>query len=930
MNDKIAAYLICLIMFLGSIVFIVEFTPLVEGTATLYVGGTGPGNYSKIQDAIDAATNADAVFVYKGTYNENLVIGKRINLIGEDRDNTLIDGGGAHTVIEVDVTKIEISGFSVFNGTRGINLNHEDKNVIENNKLYSLSGSGIHLFGSTNNEIVNNLIFNCNNGILLYMNSIDNIISSNNISSIDSKGIYLSAHCNSNIIAENNISSCNNDGIGLYLSSDNKINENHISFNYPNGIEIYHESANNNIISNNTIMGSGQGIYIEYSEENHIEKNDIINNNYGVYLHNSNNNTFDDNNLTDNGFYIFSYELEDWNTHNIDSSNTVNGKPIYYLANRNGMTVPEGAGQVILANCTNITVRNQNLTNASVGILSAISSNNNFINNDVSNNTFGIFLWRSRDNHIENNNCSNCEYGLQYGWSSRRDTLINNYITDNEYGIWFEDSGQVNITGNIIKGNHYGIKFDWSGYFNIINNIFSNNIYGLILNGNVDYNNIIENVFSDNEYGICLYTVVWEDEYWPENNKIYHNNFINNTLQVIEEFGPWNPERRVKWDKGYPSGGNYWSDYNGSDEFSGPGQNLSGSDGIGDIPYKTNPDNQDNYPFMELLDLFPPVIEGITIYPLPQDIENNVNISALVTDNVQIYGVWIEIYRPNGTPLGNYSMEHNIDNNRYYFVDSYSFYGNYPFKIWANDTSGRSAYTLGEFKIKDITPPIINPAFVSPSFQEAWESVNISVNITDNYNVSEVWLEITYPNWIESTNFHMNYDDTFSTYYLNQSYSLVGLYEFTIWAFDFYNNSNSYSGSFNIISLPGAPIIISANSYGNAIHLNWSDPQSDGGIPITNYRIYRGTSRGTQTFLIEIGNITFYNDTTVNPRITYYYKISAVNALGEGVLSYEVSVPATDPSSSTPDREISWGWLIIWMIAILLIIIGWAVNYVRK
>ena len=60
-----------------------------------------------------------------------------------------------------------------------------------------------------------------------------------------------------------------------------------------------------------------------------------------------------------------------------------------------------------------------------------------------------------------------------------------------------------------------------------------------------------------------------------------------------------------QWDKGYPDGGNYWSDYIGMDENSGPNQNLTGSDDIGDIPYilyhKSNQDkNQDNYPLMYL------------------------------------------------------------------------------------------------------------------------------------------------------------------------------------------------------------------------------------------------------------------------------------------------------------------------------------------
>jgi hypothetical protein len=52
------------------------------------------------------------------------------------------------------------------------------------------------------------------------------------------------------------------------------------------------------------------------------------------------------------------------------------------------------------------------------------------------------------------------------------------------------------------------------------------------------------------------------------------------------------------WDNGYPDGGNYWSDYTGTDVYSGAGQNMPGSDGIGDTPYVIDAHNRDNYPLM--------------------------------------------------------------------------------------------------------------------------------------------------------------------------------------------------------------------------------------------------------------------------------------------------------------------------------------------
>ncbi|HXX87815.1 MAG TPA: PKD domain-containing protein [Candidatus Acidoferrum sp.] len=78
-------------------------------------------------------------------------------------------------------------------------------------------------------------------------------------------------------------------------------------------------------------------------------------------------------------------------------------------------------------------------------------------------------------------------------------------------------------------------------------------------------------------------------------DKIYHNNFINSTeTQFDTSFGSVE-----QWDIGYPYGGNFWSDYGGSDNFSGPYQNITGADGIGDVPYVIDENNTDNYPLME-------------------------------------------------------------------------------------------------------------------------------------------------------------------------------------------------------------------------------------------------------------------------------------------------------------------------------------------
>ncbi|MEM4293235.1 MAG: fibronectin type III domain-containing protein, partial [Thermoplasmata archaeon] len=96
---------------------------------------------------------------------------------------------------------------------------------------------------------------------------------------------------------------------------------------------------------------------------------------------------------------------------------------------------------------------------------------------------------------------------------------------------------------------------------------------------------------------------------------------------------------------------------------------------------------------------------------------------------------------------------------------------------------------------------------------------------------------------------------------------------------------------------PSAPLNLGVTQQNGALTLQWRPPLNDGGSPVTNYRIYRGLSSGNETPFAVIGNLTSYTDTNVTPGVTYYYQVSAINAIGEGNKSNEASnVAAVNPS----------------------------------
>jgi len=199
---------------------------------------------------------------------------------------------------------------------------------------------------------------------------------------------------------------------------------------------------------------------------------------------------------------------------------------------------------------------------------------------------FGIYLVYRRNVTIRNMEIKAFGIGI-YLYGSSNDSIVRNTITNNGHGIWLYESLDNGISGNTIKANSdYGIYLGGSSNNIISGNTITNNNPGIVLGGSS--NNIISgNTITNNWYGIILAG--------SSNNHVYHNNFVNNMpLQAFLE----NYSVDV-WDDGYPSGGNYWSDYTGIDLKRGPNQDKPGSDGIGDTPYIIDDYNRDRYPLME-------------------------------------------------------------------------------------------------------------------------------------------------------------------------------------------------------------------------------------------------------------------------------------------------------------------------------------------
>jgi parallel beta-helix repeat protein len=240
---------------------------------------------------------------------------------------------------------------------------------------------------------------------------------------------------------------------------------------------------------------------------------------------------------------IYFETVKNWKIDDVTSINNFQGIFLVYSS--------DGA----IDNCTSE-------NNLAKGIWLWYSPNNTVINCVMRKNHFeDIHLWHSDNNIVENCVLGGYDHGITID-SAENNTVTNCSVENNNFGVYFNISSGNVVENCIVAGNNFGVTVVSSS-----NNVVKNSI---IKNSKLGYK-------IDNS---------------SENNHIYHNDFINNVQQAIDY-------RTNYWDNGYPSSGNYWSDYSGIDNYRGENQDIPGSDNIGDTPYLIpGGTNRDRYSLM--------------------------------------------------------------------------------------------------------------------------------------------------------------------------------------------------------------------------------------------------------------------------------------------------------------------------------------------
>ena len=207
---------------------------------TRYVGGTGLGNYSSIQGAMNNATQGDTIFVYPGVYHESIIVQKPLILIGENSTTTIIDGGGTGYVVTLAAGHSTISGFT----------------ITHSKKKFPLAGIYITSDGNTVS------------GCILT----DNFY-----------GMQLGYGTGYNLILNNTIYHNGRCGVYFNHSSNNRLIGNQVRDQPVNGFGLFEFSNNNSIINNTLLQNMYSGVNIRESYDNQVIGNSFIEDHNGLH-----------------------------------------------------------------------------------------------------------------------------------------------------------------------------------------------------------------------------------------------------------------------------------------------------------------------------------------------------------------------------------------------------------------------------------------------------------------------------------------------------------------------------------------------------------------------------------------------------------------------------------------------------------------------
>ncbi len=481
------------------------------------------------------------------------------------------------------------------------------------------------------------------------------------------------------IIIGNGFTSNGGTGAYLYQISDAMIVDNVASSNGRSGIET-HYSTNVTMSRNTASLNGWVGLGAHVSTDVLVVDNTISSNrDAGIGLQDAPNATLMNNTFTSDGLFIVeSLTPSDVSSYAITQDNLVNGKPLLYYKDCAGLSLDGiSAGQLIVANCANVDISNLHVENTDVGIELLFVDGANITGSTLVNNLYGAWLMLSANATISGSNLSSNDAAGVVLFAFGNGEVSDNILWNNGNGTLFYITLNVTIRGNEISDNGVGVSLERS-----------------------------------------------------TSTLVYHNNFFDNAIQSMDKQGSENV-----WDGGYTKGGNYWSNYTGGDNCSGPGQDVCPDpDGLGDVPYLVGAGATDSYPLMEPYSaLNTPPVASFILSPSLGRTTTTFTVDATSSNDAQEAvsrlevrwdweddGVWDTPWSTTKTATHQYPSQ-----------------GSYTIRLGVRDTAGLTGQATRQLLVDD-DPPSTAATVVGTAGQSGWFTSTVSVTLSATDDLSGV------------------------------------------------------------------------------------------------------------------------------------------------------------------------------------------------